>query len=549
MSDAEGVFPFDAGPLGRIEGLTVHSTKGRPALRYFGGLPYALPPTGPYRFRAPRELPAEYKYGTHANPGRFTGETAVCPQPPSRVPPNAALFDENCLQLNIWVPCSDPGPDGRWPVMIYFHGGFLQWGSANRSPRSMVPLLSDSAMRTIIVLPSYRLNALGFLAGKELAEEATKQGEPTGNMGFWDQRLAIEWVHRNIAHFGGHKDSITVGGYSAGGFSAFYQLAYELYRVPADKAVIKSLFMLSNGCGVQPKTVSDAQGQFDEFIHRLGIEADLSAEAKLSKLRQLPYQKLILALGKMKISEFRPVSEGKFVSQDLIQSINCGDFARRMRSRNVRLLMGECRDEHTVYRNWRTPDDSFSGLYTRLCAEYPAAVVDSLLSQYCGTSKALPSGIRDWQELFGRIYADMQVHCLERGFLDALFRGGMVPGKGVLRYRFDRRLGCVDATLPAEWGVTHSSDVPIWFWGQDLPKGLSDQEISWLKEWNADWAAFIEGKEVEWGTNTPKTMRRWRSDGSTDVWEDDQWERGLEVWRVVNGGPAQSRESRPTTET
>lgn len=75
----EESYRFDAGALGHIEGLTVTSN-GKPALRYFGGLPYALPPLGPFRFRAPRTIPPCYRYGTKANPGRFTGGTSICPQ-------------------------------------------------------------------------------------------------------------------------------------------------------------------------------------------------------------------------------------------------------------------------------------------------------------------------------------------------------------------------------------------------------------------------------------------------------------------------------------
>jgi hypothetical protein len=68
---------FVAGPLGHIEGLTVsHRTNpSKPLINYFGGLPYALPPIGQYRFRKPRALPEGYRYGTKANPGRFTRAT------------------------------------------------------------------------------------------------------------------------------------------------------------------------------------------------------------------------------------------------------------------------------------------------------------------------------------------------------------------------------------------------------------------------------------------------------------------------------------------
>lgn len=98
-------------------------------------------------------------------------------------------------------------------------------------------------MDAIIVMPAYRLNLFGFLASKELQAEAEKHGETVGNMGFWDQRTALEWTSKNIKYFGGDASNITVGGYSAGSHSAFHQLAHELYFVPDDKAIIKRCIM------------------------------------------------------------------------------------------------------------------------------------------------------------------------------------------------------------------------------------------------------------------------------------------------------------------
>jgi carboxylesterase type B len=225
MTYQQETYRFDAGRLGQIEGLTVASTsQGKPgAVRYFGGLPYALPPIGEHRFQAPRKLPQGYRYGTAVNPGRFTGGKGICPQPPNCNPPDPSLFDEDCLQLNIWIPVGNT-PKTGWPVLFYLHGGFLQWGSANWKPEATVPLLGDSAFRAIIVVPAYRLNSLGFLTGKELAEEARIGGKPIGNMGLWDQRTALEWTRDNIAVFGGDPSNVTVAGYSADAFSAFHQL-------------------------------------------------------------------------------------------------------------------------------------------------------------------------------------------------------------------------------------------------------------------------------------------------------------------------------------
>jgi carboxylesterase type B len=240
----------------------------------------------------------------------------------------------------------------------------------------------------------------------------------------------------------------------------------------------------------------------------------------------------------MKISEYRPLADGYFYPDNLARNINNGDFARRMKNRNISVLMGECKEEHASYRGWRTPKNTYASVYTRLTGEYSEPVAQKLMEQYCSPAQTLPSCYKDWQDLFGYIYADMQVYHLQRGFANALFEGGLEPGKDVLRYRFDRRLDCVDEIVPPEWGVTHATDVPIWFWGMSLSQGLTEQEKDWLQGWNKDFAAYVEGKPVCWGLSAPKQMRRWRNDGETDIWEDDRWEKGIEIWQISNGGHA-----------
>ncbi|KAF2994372.1 hypothetical protein E8E13_001655 [Curvularia kusanoi] len=534
MSYKEELHIFHAGELGYLEGLTV-SSNGKPAVRYFGGIPYALPPTGPHRFRAPRNLPPDYRYSTATKIGCFKGSAAICPQPPSRRLLDTSKVSEDCLQLNIWIPARSAPKDG-WPVLFYIHGGYLQWGSPNWTAKALVPLLSDSAFEGLVVMPAYRLNALGFLTGSELAEEARAAGEErVGNMGCWDQRAALEWTYRNIAYFGGDKANITVGGYSAGALSTFYQLSYELYHVASSDAIIKRIIMFSNSPGVLPKTLAQHQKQFDEFVTRLEIPLSITSKEKLRRLREIPYERLIEIQSKMEISEFRTVSDGLFCPDKVFDHLNSGDFASRMRTRKIKLLSGECRDEHTMYRLWRTPGDSYEAVHARLCAEYPEEVAGKLMHIYCNDERSLPPRFRSWQELFGHIYADVQVHNLQRGFHNALFKGGLLPGRDVLRYRFDKRLGGVDESVLPEWGVTHSTDVPIWFWGLDFPGGLTDEEKNQLRHWNANFGAFVKGDDVEWGTTTPTQMRRWRSDGMTDVWEDGRWAEGLKVWDILNG--------------
>ncbi|TKA30742.1 hypothetical protein B0A50_02462 [Salinomyces thailandicus] len=526
-----------AGPLGHIEGLTLSSEEStlpsEPVLHYFGGLPYALPPIGPYRFRRARPLPDHYRYGTKASPGRFTGSAAYCPQPGFGRAPDESLWDEDCLQLNIYIPTGDPPTEQGWPVFFYIHGGFLQWGDPNMKPAVLAPLLSETAFQAIVVMPAYRLNALGFLASRELQAEAAQEGGNAGNMGFWDQRLALEWTARNIRHFGGNGGNITVGGYSAGSHSTFQQLAHELYFVPDERAVIKRAIMWSNSPGIQPKALGEHQMQFDELLTALGISLGLNSDEKLRRLREVPAHALIKVQNGLKLSEFRALTDGAFVAEDLTANINSGDFGRRMKKRGIRLMNGECRDEHFLYQAWRTPAPTYDAVYTRLCADYSEPAVRKLMEFTCGPEHKLPRSVESWQDLFGRLYAGMQVHHLERGFCNALVKGGLVPGQDLLRYRFEWRASCVQ--LPPEWGVTHSTDMAIWFWGEGQGDGLTEEEKAALGPWNRAFADFVSGGEVEWGTSDIREMRRLGGNGVTDVCTDDRWAEGLRVWDLVNG--------------
>jgi carboxylesterase type B len=515
-------FLLDLQFRGSIEGSTLKQNPSQiPYCHYFGGLPYALPPVGPFRWKNPRPLPPCYRYGTRANPGRFTGGAGFCPQPSKE--DDVKLYEEDCLQCNIWIPIGQPPKDG-WPVFFYIHGGFLQWGSPNwLNPAA---LLGESPVKCIVVAPAYRLNVFGFLASNDLAQESPSSSEGVGNYGFWDQRLALEWTHQNISAFGGNASNITVGGYSAGSHSTFYQLAYDLYQ-PSDRRIIKRAMMLSNGPGVQPKVLSEHQEQYKQLLHKLSIPSESSPTEKLARLRQVPVEKLVEATSAIPLHEFRAVSTG-FVRPDLFRDINSGAFAARMKAAGIKLMMGECRDEHFAYAVWRPPANDASSMFNRLRADYPQAVCEKLMGVYC-PGNALPKGVKDWNELFGRIYADVQIHCLERGLVDRLVRGGLQPGRDILRYRVNWRAKCVDA--PIEWGVTHATDMPIWFWGNG--EVLEDDEKQKVAKWLAPVESFLEGESFDWNTIGPRNMRRINESVDIDNWEDDQWEEGLKVWALL----------------
>ncbi|MDP1027744.1 carboxylesterase family protein [Sphingomonas sp. KR1UV-12] len=169
----------------------------------FKGIPYAAPPVGALRWRPPA-MPAAW-VGTR-DASRFG---AACPQGPEHKEPWAQVGpqSEDCLFLNVWRPARS----GRYPVMVFIHGGGFTYGAAG------VPLYDGEALAArgaVIVTINYRLGRLGFFAHPALTRESP-EGR-LGNYAIMDQIAALQWVKRNVAAFGGDPANVTVFGESAG---------------------------------------------------------------------------------------------------------------------------------------------------------------------------------------------------------------------------------------------------------------------------------------------------------------------------------------------
>ena len=202
----------------------------------FKGIPFAAPPVGKNRWRAPQ--PAEnwegirdaFEFGPigiQDTPGLGTDiycrEWHVDPEIP---------MSEDCLYLNVWTPAKST--DEKLPVLVWFFGGGLQWGY----PSEMEFDGERLARRGIIVVSvNYRLASLGFLCHPEITKE---NPDAPANFGHLDQQAGMFWVKRNIANFGGDPDNISTGGQSAGGGSVLAQL-----QNPKNFDVIKSAAIFS----------------------------------------------------------------------------------------------------------------------------------------------------------------------------------------------------------------------------------------------------------------------------------------------------------------
>jgi para-nitrobenzyl esterase len=185
-----------------------------PGVSVFSGIRYAAAPEGVLRWRPP-QLPAP-----PASPVVAAIPGPACPQPASTAPLPQA---EDCLFLNVYVPARGP-EDSRRPVFVWIHGGALVTGTgAIYDPSAMV-----AENDIVVVTINYRLGALGWLVEPGLLAGESNFFQNTGdagNYGLMDQQFALQWVQRNIAHFGGDPSKVTIGGESAGGLSVTSNLA------------------------------------------------------------------------------------------------------------------------------------------------------------------------------------------------------------------------------------------------------------------------------------------------------------------------------------
>ncbi|MEO8621571.1 MAG: carboxylesterase family protein [bacterium] len=213
-----GIGP-SASPVVAIDAGSLAGAVDTSGVMLFRGVPYAAPPVGNLRWRAPS--PVANWSGTRA--ATRLGKNCVQSQIYSDIDAFAAGVSEDCLYLNVWTTGLEA--DAKRPVMVWIYGGGYNAGFGAEERHNGARLAQKGA---VVVTLNYRLGAFGFFAHPALAAESPHGA--SGNYAILDQIAALQWVQRNIARFGGDPSRVTIFGESAGGSSVGALIASPLAK-------------------------------------------------------------------------------------------------------------------------------------------------------------------------------------------------------------------------------------------------------------------------------------------------------------------------------
>ncbi|WP_292093344.1 carboxylesterase family protein [Brevundimonas sp.] len=421
-------------------------------------IPYAAPPVGALRWRAPRAAEG------WSGPRDAGAMGALCIQPPANGDPGVGPMpmSEDCLNLNIWRP--EGAGSAPLPVMVWIHGGGFNNGSGTAALYDGAAL----ARRGVVVVTlNYRLGRLGFFDHPALAAERAED-EPGGNYGLMDIIAALGWVRANIAAFGGDPEAVTVFGESAGGAAVTRLMIAPPARSLFHRAVVQS------GLGRERSTRLEQPGDRGEpsaqvrgeaFVAGLGMAETVTADA----LRAVPADAFLTPAPSFFGGDLTLI-DGQVVAQQVIDAFATG------RQAPVPLIIGTNSKEFW----WIKPNDpgAYGGVDDTLDDAERAALIDA----YGGA----PGFEAD-------IISDMIFNEPAR----ALARLHAAAGHPTYLYRFD----VVSAAMPEpHGGATHASERPYVFDNLTASSWATDDMDQRAATAMADyWTAFARAGDPNGG--------------------------------------------------
>lgn len=293
-----------------------------PEIRVYKGIPFAAPPVGDLRWKAPK--PAVSWQGIRAA-DQFSPACSQTPYPATSIYyQKPEPVSEDCLYLNVWT-AAGPASEKR-PVMVWIHGGALTRGSAS------TPVYDGDALArkgVVLVTTNYRLGVFGFYAHPDLTKESDRNS--SGNYGILDQIAALEWVQKNIAAFGGDPKRVTIFGESAGSWSVNCLMA-----TPLAKGLFQRVIGESGGTFSPMKKLAD--------MEQAGVKLASSLHAdSIQAMRAKSAADLLKAAGARAVA---PNVDGWMLPEDVYTIFAKG------KQNDAPLIAGSNADEATSLSPW-----------------------------------------------------------------------------------------------------------------------------------------------------------------------------------------------------
>ena len=328
-----------------------------PDIVSFKGIPYAKPPVGELRWRAPQAAP---RWQGTFDARQFAPSCSQLRHTSSFVWRREDFqVAEDCLYLNVWAPADFQTQNA--PVMVWFHGGAHTSGQGHSKIFDGAQFASRGV---VLVTINYRLGPLGFLAHPWLAEESAQQS--AGNYGLLDKIAALNWVRDNISAFGGDANNITIFGQSAGSQSVCALLASPLAEGLFHKAIGQSAACLAPA------------GSTDENGYQRGAElVDATGADSLEALRKVPADDLLAAAESSQwANRSRITIDGWVLPEAPLTTFQAG------RQHQVPLLVGSLANEgiHLLPLNEGLDQGELNNFISRLGGE-PGAIEAAYASE------------------------------------------------------------------------------------------------------------------------------------------------------------------------
>jgi para-nitrobenzyl esterase len=468
-------------PSGVLRGTTSHG------VRSFRGIPFAQPPVGSLRFRAPIK----------ARPWPGILDATKFAPAAMQVDSSLKSKSEDCLYLNIWTPES-AGPTAKLPVFVWIHGGGFTGGT------SFAPIFDGTQFAQagiIVVTVAYRLGVFGFLDVEPLLGSAYKG---SANNGLRDLIASLEWVKDNIAAFGGDPSRVTLGGESAGA-----KLTDVLMGVPSASGLFSQMISESGGAE-RIQTADSAKAVALGFAKVFGNAPLTTAPAA----DLIATQETFIAAWPMHFP-LRPEIDGVLIPRLPVQTIASGSI------KGKRLLIGTNRDESAAFIGPHPLKDPTAANLGNI----PLARFDPIFAQY----KQLYPGMTAEQLRIRAVTAE-EYWIPSLRVAEAQLKGG----GSAWMYRLD----LAPATGTMKNDAYHAEDLGF-VWdklGKDLAETPSAPALA--TEIHAAWVAFLKGS-VPAAAGLPAWPEYRGSDRKTMVFdatstiEDRPMEKEMRLWDGV----------------